>query len=267
MKKADNSKRYVLITGASSGFGTEFARVFGRRGYPLFLTGRDQKRLISIAKEIRDSYGVDVRTMRIDLTTPDAGGKLFKWVKLQNVRLYCLVNNAGIGNYGKFADNSLAKERELVELNIGIVTELCHRSIPVMLKAGGGKILNVASLAAFQPGPFYATYYASKAFVLCLTEALALEYRKENISFSALCPGPSPTRFFERALMIPTKFLKLQFMHPQKVAEIGYKGLMEDKIIIIPGVKNRIVPLGSRLLPRPVVAYISKKFVEWSAKK
>lgn len=260
--KRSNGKT-ALITGASSGFGAEFAEVFAREGYDLLLVARSEERLKTVASKLNTAYGRKVKLLSLDLTSEEAGTKVFAWAQKQTASIDCLVNNAGIGNYGRFAENALEKERQLLELNIGVLTELCHRFIPLMIKQGGGRILNVASLAAFQAGAYYATYYASKAYVLLFTEALGLEYRKDKVIISALCPGPSPTSFFEKAKMADTSWLfRSQMVPPKQVAEAGYKGLMAGKSIIIPSKKYFIVPLSARLFPRSLMARINKRLVE-----
>ncbi|MBI5044413.1 MAG: SDR family oxidoreductase [Candidatus Levybacteria bacterium] len=256
-------KKSVLITGASSGIGKEFARVFAENGYDLLLTGRAESELKKIAYDIQESYGVEVAIKAIDLTTNNAAEKLFDWAITIEPRITCLVNNAGIGNYGKFSKIPWEKENELLQLNITVLTRLCHLFIPYFKEKREGYILNVASMAGFQPGPYFSTYYASKSYVLLFTEALALEHKNDNIHISALCPGPSPTNFFKRANFPNSSFvLKFSMLSPAKVARIGYKGLMQGKTIIIPSFKYHAIPLGSRFFPRKTTAKISKKFVE-----
>lgn len=268
MKNSKQTKqKTVLITGASSGIGTSFAKVFAEHGYDLFLTGRSEEKLKDIARELKAQHNIKVNYLSLDLASPQAGKKLFEWVTSLSPHLTCLVNNAGMGNYGEFSTVSLEKERELLEVNIGVLTELCHRFIPLMKEQGGGYILNVASMASFQPGSYYATYYASKAYVLLFTESLALEHRHDNIVISALCPGPSPTQFFERAQMASTApLLRYSMLPPDAVARAGFDGLMKRKTVIIPSKKYLLIPLGSRLFPRTITAKISKKFIEIAAK-
>ncbi len=264
---ARSNGKTALITGASAGFGAEFAEVFAREGYDLLLVARSEERLKAVSSKVNSTYGRKVKILALDLTTEDSGKKVFAWAQKQAPSVDCLVNNAGIGNYGRFAEIPLEKERELLELNIGVLTELCHRFIPLMIKQGGGRILNVASLAAFQAGAYYATYYASKAYVLLFTEALGLEYKKDKVIISALCPGPSPTSFFEKSKMADTSWLfRTQMIPPKQVAEAGYKGLMAGRDIIIPSKKYFIVPLSARLFPRWLMARINKRLVEIIAK-
>lgn len=259
----DTNNKIALITGASSGFGLEFAHLFARDGYNLIITARPDTKLESTAKKIREEYHIQVYPYNIDLSGHMAAQKLYQWVKQQKLRVNCLINNAGIGNFGRFAENSLEREHELLELNIVSLAELCHQFIPDMIAAGGGKILNVASIAAFQPGAYYATYFASKAFVLLFSEALALEYAKDNITVTALCPGVSRTNFFKRARMAETSsMLQLHLKTADFVAKAGYQGLMKGSRIVIPGFRNKLISKSYRILPRSMLAHITKKMVE-----
>lgn len=267
MSLRTNSQKTVLITGGSSGIGRELARVFAQAGHSLILIARSKDSLEQTAYDLRNTFGVTVDTLKLDLARPQAGKIIYDWVESRGRVIWCLVNNVGIGNYGKFSAIPLDKERELLELNIALLTELCHRFIPHLKKHGGGKILNVASLAAFQPGPYLTTYYASKAYVLLFSEALTYELKNDHIQVTALCPGPSPTNFFKRANLPSTsKFLRANMTSPQEIAEQGYEGLMKNKTIIIPSFKLRIVPWGARLFPRSIMALISKHLVEHVAK-
>ena len=266
-KTSRPTRQVVLITGASTGIGREFARIFARHGHDLLLVANVARALAGIARHLSRDSGVKVDTLHVDLTARDSGEKIARYVDRNHLQVAILVNNAGIGNYGKFADVPLEKQKHLLDLNMGILTELCHRMIPHMLKNGGGKILNVASMASFAPGPYYATYYASKSYVLLLTEALREEYRKENLVISALCPPPSPTNFFSKAPMTDSSWLLQTFMvPPARIAERGYNGLMRGKGIIIPGLIFNLIPWGGRLLPRRWLTRISRIMVEIAAR-
>lgn len=261
------SEKTVLITGASSGFGLEFAKIFAREQYDVILISRPRGVLKKIAKDLSTSYGVSAHVYEADLSIPGAADKLHGWVKKEGLTVDCLINNVGIGIYGKFVENSLDRERELIQLNITLLTELCHIFIPEMIKRGGGHVLNIASIAAFQPGPYYATYFASKAYVLLFSEALAVEYEKDNVVISALCPGPASTRFFEKARMSQdSMILKSSLEDPKVVAEAGYEGLMKGKQIIIPGLKNKVISSGYRILSRRAMVKITQKIIENAAR-
>lgn len=260
-------RKTVLITGASSGFGLEFAKIFAREHYDVILIARPRGVLKKIAKDISTTYGVRTYVYEADLSVPKAADNLENWVKKEKLTIDCLINNVGIGIYGKFVENSLDRERELIQLNITLLTELCHKFIPGMIQKGGGHVLNIASIAAFQPGPYYATYFASKAYVLLFSEALALEYENNNVVISALCPGPASTRFFEKAQMSQNSLiLKSSLGDPKVVAEAGYEGLMKGKQIIIPGLKNKVISSGYRILSRRAIAKITQKIIENAAR-
>ena len=266
-RKPAGTRQVALITGASTGIGREFARIFAHHGHDLLLISNVEKQLKSITQEILQNTSVKVATLHLDLTHASAGEKISNYIEKNGLRVSILVNNAGVGNYGKFSSVPWEKQKHLLDLNMGALTELCYRMIPHMLKHGGGKILNVASMAGFAPGPYYATYYASKAFVLHLTEALREEYRNDNIVISAVCPGPSPTDFFSKAPMSDSSSLMRAFMlHPARIAELGYRGLMRGRNIIIPGLIFWLVPWGVRLLPRRWITRISRIMVEIAAK-
>lgn len=265
MAKA-NQKTVALITGASSGFGREFARIFAREGHNVLLISNVEKDLKKVAKEAQKT-GVEASYLCLDLTDRNAAAKIMTYIRKRNLRISVLVNNAGVGNYGKFADVPLKKQLGLLDLNMRILTELCHLIIPHMIKNGGGRILNVASMASFQPGPYYATYYASKGYVLLLTEAMREEYRKDKLVISALCPGPSPTNFFHEAPRLPSSWvMRASMVPPSAVAEAGYRGVMRGKDVIIPGLIFHIIPWGARLFPRKFMTRISRIMVEIAAR-
>jgi short-subunit dehydrogenase len=259
----DSKSKVALITGASSGFGLELAKLFARDGHNLVITARPGTDIAKTASEIGKKYGVHVTAINIDLAQENAAQKLYDIVKGKNLRVGYLINNAGIGNFGRFADNPFEREHELLQLNVVALAELCHHFIPDMVRAGGGKILNVASIAAFQAGAYYATYFSSKAFVLLFSEALALEYKKDNINVTVLCPGVSRTNFFKRAGMPESSWLlQSNLGTANAVALAGYKGLMKGKSIVTPGLRNKFVSKSYRWLPRKVIAEITKKLVE-----
>jgi uncharacterized protein len=265
--KSQKTKGVALITGASSGFGKEFAKLFAADGYDLVITARPGSKIEAVARELRDAYDVEVYDREIDLSKPGSAKDLHAWVTSKKLTVTHLLNNAGIGVYGRFAENPLERENELLELNVVSLSELCHHFIPDMIKNGGGRILNVASIAAFQPGAYYATYFASKAYVLLFSEALALEYAKDNITVTALCPGVSRTNFFARAEMPRTSWiLRSYLMDPEYVAEVGYKAMMRGRVIAIPGIRNKVVAKSYRWLPRGVIARLTRELVDKAGK-
>lgn len=267
MAKGNTAKKHegktALITGASSGFGLEFAKLFATDGCELIVTARPGTEIEKIAAELQKNYGVPVKAFSIDLSEYGSAKKLYDLVKNSALSVDFLINNAGIGNFGRFADNSFEREHELLELNVVSLAELCHHFIPDMVKKGGGRILNVASIAAFQAGAYYATYFASKAFVLLFSEAVALEYKKDNITVTALCPGISRTNFFKRAGMPESSPLLQTAMGPAyRVAKAGYVGMLKGKQIVTPGIKNKFISKTYRWLPRKAIAKVTQKLVE-----
>ena len=184
------SGKTALVTGASAGLGLHFARVFARDGHDLVLVARRQDRLDQLATELSQAYGTRSTVIAADLTDPKTPLSIHEQLIRAGIEVDFLVNNAGFGNNGAFADHDLTRELDAVELNVKALTHLTGLVLPAMLARGSGRILNVASLAGFLPGPFMATYYASKAYVLSFTEALAYELRGSGITVTALCPGP-----------------------------------------------------------------------------
>ena len=260
-------KKTVLITGASSGFGLEFAKIFAKEGYNLVITAKPKPDLSKVKSELEKNYGIKVLYKFYDLSVPGNPQKLFNWTKKEKLTISILVNNAGIGLYGEFISHKLAEEQELINLNVVALTELCHLFISDMVKHGSGKVLNIASIAGLQAGPYYATYFASKAYVLLLTEALQQEFAPKNIQISALCPGVANTGFFKRAGMREdSRMLKIYLMDPKKVAQTGYDGLMTGKRVIIPGARNKFAALGYRVFPRSVITKITKRLIQKAAK-
>ena len=251
------NKTTALITGASAGIGTAFAQVFAAHGHDLILTGRNADRLKTLAEELKKKHGISVHVIVKDLSDPLGPEELFLEIQNKNIPVEILVNNAGFGTYGLFSETSLAEELKLIRLNISALTELTKLFLPGMLKRGSGKIMQVASTAAFQPGPIMAVYYASKAYVLSLSEAIAAEISGTGVSVTALCPGPTESEF-QKTAGIDKKIplFKLTMLGSREVAEIGYAGLMKKKRIVIPGWMNRILPLGVRIAPRSLVTLL-----------
>jgi short-subunit dehydrogenase len=256
----------ALITGASSGFGIEFSKLFASDGYDLIITGKPGSDTKAVADRITKEYGVRVWFKEFDLSKSEAPKQLYDWIKSEKLRVSVLVNNAGIGLYGRFTEHSINDEKELINLNVTALSELCHLFIPDMIKAGRGKILNVASIAGFQAGPFYATYFASKSYVLLFSEALYYEYASKNIVVTVLCPGVARTKFFKRANMREnSKLLQFYMMEAEAVTKSGYRGLMNNKRLVIPGTRNKVVGLGYRILPRSVINKITKDLIRSAA--
>jgi short-subunit dehydrogenase len=246
---ADGSRGLAVITGASGGIGYELARLFARDGYPLLLAARSGDKLREVAAELTAAHGVAVNVLPLDLTTAEAQRQLAAEAeRLGPVEV--LVNNAGFGLYGPFVSADATATLEMLQLNIVALTHLSRLLLPGMVQRGRGKILNVASMASFFPGPLMAAYYASKAFVLHLTEALDEELRGTGVRVAALCPGPVETGFKARAGAGASPLFQANLLSAALVAEVGYRGLMAGRRIIVPGLLNRVMLLGARLTPR-----------------
>lgn len=239
----------VLITGASSGIGYELSKIFARNGYNLILVARRIEVLKRIKEELSKIYGIEVIIIEKDLSKSHSGNEVFNEIINLDIRIDVLINNAGVGYCGLFHEINMESHGSVIQTNMVALTELTYLISNQMIKNGGGKILNVASTGAYQPGPYTAVYYASKAYVLSLTEALSIELKKYNIQVSGLCPGTTKTDFHQRA----GKRELRGAMSPKLVAEIGYKEFMKGRSIIIPGIKNKIAIGISKVLPRKLL--------------
>ncbi|SFF82816.1 hypothetical protein SAMN04488025_10638 [Planifilum fulgidum] len=249
----------VLITGASTGIGAELAKRFAEGGFDLILVARNRDKLERLAEEAGRRFGVSVRVVVKDLSEPAACGELIRELEEAGIEVHVLVNNAGIGVYGPFAETDWEREREMIRLNIEALTRLTKAFLPGMLRRGEGKILNVASTAAFQPGPLMSVYYASKAYVLSFTEAIAEEVRGTGVTVTALCPGPTRTEFGSRAGFGTSRLFQRGEMDAETVAREGFRGLMSGRRVAIPGLSNRLLVGSVRFLPRGLITRIMKR--------
>ncbi len=242
----------VLITGASAGLGAEFARQLSRRGQRLVLAARRKDRLDALAAEVSNA-----RTVEIDLSEPGAAARLVADVEAAGETVETLINNAGFGLRGKFVELDAAREREMIDLNCGALTDLCRAVVPGMIERRRGAILNVASTAAFQPGPKMAVYFATKAYVLSFTEALHEELKPHGVKVSALCPGPTRTEFGDVAGIASLGQFERLSMDAGPVVRAGIEGLDANRAVIIPGTTNKIGAWSTRFAPRSVVRKIA----------
>jgi short-subunit dehydrogenase len=236
---------WALITGASAGIGRELAQVFATEGFSLVLVARNEARLKALAADLRAARQTESRVLAQDLAQPDAAAKIFEAVRDMPVSV--LVNNAGFGSYGPFAQVNLAVTTEMMQVNIVALTQLTNLFLQPMLQRGAGRILNVASTAAFQPGPLVNVYYASKAFVYSFSYALADELAGSGITVTALCPGMTRTEFFQRANIREKG--NWPIMDARTVAQAGYRGLIKGKRVVIPGLMNQIASFFARRSP------------------
>ncbi len=251
--------RTALITGASSGIGLELAHLFAHDGYRLVLTARNRGALRQVADDLQSRYSVDVRISPKDLAHPASPAELYQELQEAGIVLDVLVNNAGFGESGPFLGTDWHNEAEMIQVNVVALTHLTKLFLP-QIRAREGKLLNVASVAAFLPGPFMAVYYASKAFVLSFTEALAEELSDTGATVTCLCPGPVETNFQKRAHVGDSRLLKSPLLvDVRAVARAGYQGMKKGKRLVIPGWKNHMMVEGLRLSPRRTATKIVSK--------
>ena len=253
-------KQTALITGASSGIGYDLARLFAADGYDLVLVARTESKLRALAQQLEGEHGVSVRVLPFDLTDPAAPARIFEAAGPVNV----LVNNAGFGTAGQFATETDARmELEMLQVNIVALTHLTKLFLPPMVARGAGQILNVASTAAFQPGPLMAVYYATKAYVLSFSEAIAEELSGSGVSVTALCPGPTATAFAETADMTDRRLFRLKKpMTSLQVARIGFEAMKRGRRVVVTGLSNKILAQSVRLSPRALTVKITKRLQE-----
>lgn len=256
------TKMMALVTGASGGIGEEMARLFAADGHDLVLVARSGDKLARLAEELKEKHGVAARVLAADLARPEAPREIFEELSAGGVTVDALVNNAGFGTYGLFAETDLKSELELLQVNVVALTHLSKLFLPGMIARRRGYLMNVASTAAFQPGPLMAVYYASKAYVLSLSEALANECEGRGVRVSALCPGPTETGFVAAAGMGDSKLFDRAVMDARTVALDGYRGLLAGKTIVIPGLRNNLLARSIGLFPRGLVTKVVRGIQE-----
>jgi short-subunit dehydrogenase len=247
--------KWVLITGASQGIGYEFAKLFAREGYDAVLVARDKVRLEQVAAELRAQFDRKARVLAKDLGDVAAAQEIFDELQREQVFISVLINNAGFGFQGSFAELDLPGHRYLLHVNITVLMELTHLFLGPMLARHEGRILNVASVAAFQPGPFMNLYYASKAFVYSFSCALSEELKGTGVTATALCPGLTKSQFHSRANLKRPK-QRLLMMDAAKVAWIGYRALMRGKPVVVAGWLNKAAASVAKALPGPMMGKI-----------
>jgi uncharacterized protein len=255
-------KGYALITGASGGIGRQLAYHFAEDGYSLVLVARSKENLEELKKELENNYSISVLISIKDLSKQEEALKLYDEIKQQRITVQFLVNNAGFGLYGTFIETSWAEEADMIDLNIKTLTYLTKLFLPEMVERNEGRILNIASVASFLPGPLMAVYYATKAYVLSFTEALENELKDTNITISALCPGPTKTGFSDRANLSSSKLFESGALHVEDVAKVGYEQFMRGKTIIIPGAKFKVATMLPRFFPRKLITKVVRSMQE-----
>ncbi|MCB1180303.1 MAG: SDR family oxidoreductase [Leptospiraceae bacterium] len=248
----------VLISGATTGIGYDLAHLFGKDKNNLLLIARNEDKLNEVARELITKYSITVNVLKADLSDLNSPKKIYGFAKSKGLFIETLVNNAGFGSNGKFHELPLEEEINMIRVNITSLVYLCRLFLPEMIQNNEGKILNVASTAGFQPGPFMSNYYATKAYVLHFTEGLAVELKNTKIKVSALCPGATITEFQNRANIDNTLLFKGPFvMDSPTVAKIGYEGLLKGKTIVIPGIMNKLLALSVGFSPRILIRTIA----------
>jgi uncharacterized protein len=249
----------ALVTGASSGIGRELAILLARDGHDLVLVARDAARLEALAREL-EAHGAKSTVLPRDLSAPDGPGEVLAEIRRAGIELEVLVNNAGIGVWGFFAETDLARELEMIRVNVIAVTVLAKGVLPGMLARRSGRILNVASTAAFQPGPLMAVYYGTKAYVLSFSEAIANETAGTGVTVTALCPGPTITEFQKKAGMEQTRLFRSRLVqNARTAAEAGYAGMKRGKRVVVPGIANKLLAQGVRFAPRRLLTAVIRR--------
>jgi short-subunit dehydrogenase len=253
----------ALITGASSGIGYELAKLFDKGHHNLVLVARSADRLTRVADELENQFGISAKAIPLDLTAGPAPQFLFDQLQREGVAVDILVNNAGYGVFGEFATIPLEDELGQIQLNVAALTHLTKLFVGPMLERHSGRILNVASTAGFQPGPLMTVYYATKAYVISFSEALANELKGSGVTVTCLCPGVTDTGFQERAGTQKTLLFKaLRPMDAKAVARDGYRGLMAGKTLVISGFRNWLLAESLRISPRKLVTAVSRRLLD-----
>ena len=254
-------RQTALITGASSGIGLDLAKLMAP-SFDLIITARNQGDLESIARELEAAHGNHVHVIPGDLAKADAPQQLFSEIERRGLQVDILVNNAGFGSYGAFAESDLQTDLDMIQVNIAALTSLAKLVLPGMLARKRGRIMNVASTAGFQPGPLMAVYYATKAYVIMFSEAIANELKGSGVTVTCLCPGATATKFAGRAKMEESRLFKMGAMRSEDVARAGYKAMMRGRTMVVPGLINKLLMQSVRFSPRKLVTAISRMVQE-----
>jgi uncharacterized protein len=251
------TEKTALVTGASAGLGRELARLFAKDGHDVVLVARRRDRLDALAKELAAAFGVKATVIAADLGDRAAPSAIADELRARGMAVDFLVNNAGFGTCGAFERSELSRELEMVDVNIRALMQLTRLFLPDMLARKRGRILNIASVAGFVPGPYMATYYASKAFVLSFTEALSSELAGTGVTATASCPGPTATEFGSVAGSAKTKLFERRVAQAEQVARHAYKAMLEGKVVAISGFMNKLIAWSVRISPRATLRSIA----------
>lgn len=247
---SETGRKTALVSGASGGLGYEFAKILASEKYDLVLSARSEKKLEALKEELENTYGINAYVCPADLSEKDAAEKIFAFTEEKGLNIDVLINNAGAGYQGSFADSDPERQYRLVQLNINGLVQLTHRFLKPMLERGGGEILNVSSVAAFCAGPHMSTYYASKAFVLSFSEAIGEEVKGSGVSVTCLCPGPTATGFEKAASMGSHSRMFRHAANAPEVAAAGIAAMHKGKVLAYCGLFTKAAALQSRLMPR-----------------
>lgn len=252
-------KGTALVTGASAGLGRDYARLFAIDGHDVVIVARRRDRLEELARELQGSSGVQAHVVALDLGEPDAARRLVDELQTRAIAVDYLVNNAGIGTNGPFAEADPAKQMQMIQVNVSVLVELTRLLLPDMLARGHGRILNVGSLAGFQAGPFMATYYATKAFVNSFSEALAYELSGTGVTATVSCPGATDTEFAGHAGNDTSLLFKLGATDSMTVAREGYAAMMSGQAMVVHGFTNKVMWQALRVSPRAAVVALAAR--------
>ena len=252
----------ALITGASGGIGYELALLLARDGFDCILVARSRDKLDELAARLESEFRVKTLVVARDLSKPTAVDEIYEEVSAASMSIDVLVNNAGFPVYGRFVDTDWQAELDMLQVNVVALTALTKLFVRGMVERRNGRILNLASTAAFVPGPLVAVYYASKAYVLSFSQALANELQGTGVTVTALAPGPTRTGFQKRGVMEDSRLVRGQIADAKSVAAAGYRGMMRGKTIVIPGFSNKLIPWVARVSPRGAVTRVVRRMQE-----
>lgn len=256
------SRTAALITGASSGIGYALAKVMARHGHNLVLVARNQSKLVQLSDELRQEFKIETQVIPKDLSVPTAAQEVVEEIQRQAIQIGILVNNAGFDVFGNFCETDLAKELQMIQVNLVSLTQLTKYMLAGMCQQRSGRILNLGSTGSFIPSPLNAVYSATKAFVLSFSEAIAEELQGTGVTVTALCPGATRTEFHQRASAENIRLLRFGVMDAETVAEIGYRAMMAGRRVVVPGLYNQMQLLFARFVPRRIVTKISKAMLQ-----
>lgn len=252
-----SENKTILITGATSGIGLEFVNIYADLNYNIIAIGRDSEKLKLLKSDIEIKYSVNVSTLMIDLSNPEDLINLSKQIDSEIKDIDILINNAGTGVYGEFKDTDFSKELSMINVNIVALSFITKIVLRKMLFRGKGKILNVASTAAFKPGPLMAVYYATKAYVLSFSQAVASEIKGTGVSLTVLCPGPVNTKFLKESSDTELRYIDYGKMSdPKEIAMYGMKALEKNRLVEIPGFRNKLNALAVKFIPSKILMYM-----------